>query len=46
MLHRAAFGPREAVGAGRLTANGRRVSPVDPNASPIAKLTGWLRDNL
>jgi len=46
VLHRAAFGPREAVGANRAGANGRRTSPVDPNASPITKLTGWLRDNL
>jgi cell division protein FtsA len=46
VLHRAAFGPREAVGANRLSPNGRRASTVDPNAGAIAKLTGWLRDNL
>jgi cell division protein FtsA len=46
VLHRAAFGPREAVGANRVAGNGRRTSPMDPNASPIAKLTGWLRENL
>ena len=47
VLHRAAFGPREAVAANRIASGGgRRASTVDPNASPVAKLTAWLRDNL
>ncbi|HUO21865.1 MAG TPA: cell division protein FtsA [Caulobacteraceae bacterium] len=46
VLHRAAFGPREAVSAARLAGDGRRPTPLAPNAGPVAKLSAWLRDNL
>ena len=46
VLHRAAFGPREAVSASRLAGSGRKQTPVSPDASPMAKMVGWLRDNL
>jgi cell division protein FtsA len=47
VLHRAAFGPREAVGIARLSGGGaRRPSTVDADANPVARLTAWLRDNL
>jgi len=45
LLHRAAFGPREAVGAGR-SSGARRPSTVEADANPVARLTAWLRDNL
>ena len=45
VLHRAAFGPREAVGISRLSAGGRRSS-AEIDANPVARLTAWLRDNL
>jgi cell division protein FtsA len=44
VLHRAAFGPREAITA--KTGGGRRSSAVDANAGPIDRLSAWLRDNL
>jgi cell division protein FtsA len=46
VLHRAAFGPREAVSAARLAGGGRKPTPVSPDAGPVAKLSAWLRDNL
>jgi cell division protein FtsA len=46
VLHRAAFGPREAVGAGRLASSSRRPVAVDSDAGPIGRLTAWLRENL
>jgi cell division protein FtsA len=46
VLHRAAFGPREAVNTSRLSAGGRKTPPVDPNAGPVSKMAAWLRDNL
>ena len=45
VLHRAAFGPREAVGTNRPPAS-RRPSTVDGDANPIGRLTSWLRENL
>ena len=45
VLHRSAFGPREAVGVSRLSNGGRRPS-ADADANPVARLTSWLRDNL
>ncbi|HEY5106515.1 MAG TPA: cell division protein FtsA [Caulobacteraceae bacterium] len=45
VLHRAAFGPREA-GPKRAAASGRGASPVDPGANVVAKAAAWLRDNL
>ena len=48
VLHRSAFGPREAVSArslaGARAQQGRE--PVDPNAGVFARATGWLRENL
>ena len=46
VLHRAAFGPREAVATNRLTANKGRPLQMDPDANPIGKLAFWLRENL
>jgi cell division protein FtsA len=46
ILHRAAFGPREAVATNRLTAGARRPSQADPDSGPIGKLAFWLRENL
>ncbi|MFY8210092.1 MAG: cell division protein FtsA, partial [Caulobacter sp.] len=47
VLHRTAFGPREAVSSKALAGGGMaRKRPVDPNASPMAKAAAWLRDNL
>jgi cell division protein FtsA len=46
VLHRAAFGPREAVGITRLSSGARRPSTVDADAGPVSRLTAWLRDNL
>jgi len=47
VLHRAAFGPREAVQT-RVMAGGRSGprEPADPRAGPLARAAGWLRDNL
>jgi cell division protein FtsA len=45
VLHRAAFGPREAVGVSRPSNGGRRPS-ADTDDNPVARLTAWLRDNL
>jgi cell division protein FtsA len=45
LLHRAAFGPREAVGASR-SSGARRPSTAEADANPVARLTAWLRDNL
>jgi len=48
VLHRAAFGPREAVAAKTLSM-ARQVQPqvqTDPNAGVIARAAGWLRANL
>jgi cell division protein FtsA len=47
VLHRAAFGPREAVSARALS--GTRAQPrepIDPNAGVFARAAGWLRENL
>jgi cell division protein FtsA len=48
VLHRAAYGPREAVSAKALATGGRPTvrAPADPNASVLAKAALWLRDNL
>jgi cell division protein FtsA len=45
VLHRAAFGPREAVGASRLSSGVRRPA-ADTDTGPIGRLTSWLRENL
>jgi cell division protein FtsA len=44
VLHRAAFGPREAIPAKQMTT--RPAVQVDPNAGVFAKAAGWLRENL
>jgi cell division protein FtsA len=46
ILHRAAFGPREAVSAKALAAVKTPRAPVDPRAGPVTKVAAWLRDNL
>jgi cell division protein FtsA len=48
VLHRAAFGPREAVAARALTSSrpAQQHPPIDPHAGMITKAAGWLRANL
>lgn len=46
VLHRAAFGPREAVSTKALTTARLRREPLDPRANPVAKAAAWLRENL
>ena len=46
VLHRAAFGPREAVSVSRLAAGGRRAAGQEGEGGPFGRLTNWLRDNL
>lgn len=46
VLHRAAFGPREAVSARQLSGSRRPASPADARAGFVPRLAGWLRDNL
>ena len=46
VLHRAAFGPREAVTPKTRAANQAQRTPVDPRANPVVKAAAWLRDNL
>ena len=46
VLHRAAFGPREAIATNRMASSTRRPVAVDPDANAIGKLTAWLRENL
>jgi cell division protein FtsA len=46
ILHRAAFGPREAVSTKQLSSAKLRREPLDPRANPVAKAAAWLRDNL
>jgi cell division protein FtsA len=46
VLHRAAFGPREAANAMQLTGAIRKSTPLAPNAGPVARVAAWLRDNL
>ena len=46
ILHRSAFGPREAVSTKQLASSKLRREPLDPSANPFAKAAVWLRDNL
>lgn len=46
ILHRAAFGPREAVSSKTLTSAKLRREPLDAHANPVVKAAAWLRDNL
>ncbi len=46
VLHRSAFGPREAVSAKALAKADIRRLPLDPGANPVAKAVAWLQDNL
>jgi len=46
ILHRAAFGPREAVSEKLLATIKTPRAPVDPNANGFVKTLIWLRDNL
>jgi len=45
VLHRAAFGPREA-GPRRPSGAPRPGAPADPGANVVARAAAWLRDNL
>jgi cell division protein FtsA len=45
VLHRSAFGPREAVQSPSL-GGARLREPADPRAGAIARAANWLRDNL
>ena len=46
VLHRAAFGPREAVSPRSIASAKASREPLDPRANPVAKAAAWLRDNL
>ena len=46
VLHRAAFGPREAVSSKALTSAKLKREPLDPKANPVAKAAQWLIENL
>lgn len=46
ILHRAAFGPREAVSSKILAGARVRREPLDPRANALVKAASWLRDNL
>lgn len=46
VLHRAAFGPREAVALKAMTAAKPNRAPIDPKAGPVRKAAAWLLDNL
>ena len=46
ILHRAAFGPREAVPTKGMASAKLRREPLDPRANPMAKAAAWLRENL
>ena len=46
ILHRSAFGPREAVSTKQLSSTKLTRAPLDPRANPVAKAAAWLRDNL
>jgi cell division protein FtsA len=46
VLHRSAFGPREAVSPKALASAKLRREALDPGANPVAKAAAWLRENL
>jgi cell division protein FtsA len=46
ILHRSAFGPREAVSAKTLASSKLRREPLDPGANPVSRAAAWLRENL
>lgn len=46
VLHRSAFGPREAVSAKALASAKLRREPLDPGANPVTRAAAWLRENL
>lgn len=46
VLHRAAFGPREAVSTKQLASSKLRREALDPRANPLTRAAAWLRDNL
>ncbi|HMO42604.1 MAG TPA: cell division protein FtsA, partial [Phenylobacterium sp.] len=46
VLHRAAFGPREAVSARAVSGARVRREALDPRANPVVKAAAWLRENL
>ncbi len=46
ILHRAAFGPREAVSSKVLAGARAHREPLDPKAGMVTRAANWLRDNL
>jgi cell division protein FtsA len=46
ILHRSAFGPREAVSTRQLSSAKLRREPLEVGANPVAKAAAWLRENL
>jgi cell division protein FtsA len=46
VLHRAAFGPREAVSGRALAGVQKGTRAIDPSAGNLTKIAAWLRDNL
>lgn len=46
VLHRAAFGPREAVSSKAMAPGRIRREALDPRANPVVKAAAWLRENL
>jgi cell division protein FtsA len=46
VLHRAAFGPREAVASRAVAVRSAARESVDPRAGVLARAAGWLRENL
>lgn len=46
VLHRSAFGPREAVSTQALTGNRNRTQQLDPSSGTLTRIAAWLSDNL
>jgi cell division protein FtsA len=46
VLHRAAFGPREAVASSKLAGLRAASQSNDPRAGVLTRAAGWLRENL
>ncbi len=46
VLHRAAFGPREAVSTAQMGGSSRKPIQIAPNAGPVARAAAWLMENL
>jgi cell division protein FtsA len=46
VLHRSAFGPREAVSTQALTGGRNRTQQLDPSSGTLTRIAAWLSDNL